>query len=96
MKIIGELQTARYKLTLMVDTPPQSYAPYETQWLYIGKQQGGKPERQSVGIGMSAIDGLMALLNEASNQYQGPRKEFRAKSMNKELRTESREQLKSL
>ncbi len=78
MKIIGELETQFYKVTVMTDTPPSRFETLESQWIYITKRDGnGAIGRQSIGIGMSSIDPLIKLLVEASSQYRGKRKEFR-------------------
>ena len=81
MKIIGMIETGQYKVTIMVDDPPGFFRSQESQWLYITKQAAdGSIGRQSVGIGMSNIDALLTVLNRASDQYRGQRKEFREKS----------------
>ena len=87
MKIIGQIETRTYRLTVMVDTPPTAYRGKETQWIYLTKlYPGGHVGRQSIGMGMSEIDGLMQLLNRASSEYRGKRKEFRVKSSELEQR----------
>ena len=87
MKIIGQIETRTYRLTVMVDTPPTAYRGKETQWIYLTKHYPGEHVgRQSIGMGMSEIDGLMQLLNRASFEYRGKRKEFRVKSSELEQR----------
>jgi hypothetical protein len=81
MKIVGQLETQLYKLTVMMESPPSPFQSFESEWLYISKHDGnGKIGRQSIGIGMSNIDVLIRLLSEASSRYQGKRKEFRVTS----------------
>jgi hypothetical protein len=90
MKIIGEIDTAFYRLTVMEDDPPSQFTRTETKWLYITKHGAdGRIERQSVGIGMSCIDGLLQILQRASLEYRGKRKEFRVKSSEFEQRAMS-------
>ena len=87
MKIIGQIETRTYRLTVTVDTPPTAYRGEETQWIYLTKHYPGEHVgRQSIGMGMSEIDGLMQLLNRASSEYRGKRKEFRVKSSEFEQR----------
>lgn len=81
MKIIGQIETRTYRLTVMVDAPPKAFRAEETQWVYLTKHYPGEfVGRQSIGMGMSEIDGLIQLLNRASSEYRGKRKEFRVKS----------------
>ena len=87
MKIIGQIETRTYRLTVTVDAPPTAYRGEETQWIYLTKHYPGENVgRQSIGMGMSEIDGLMQLLNRASFEYRGKRKEFRVKSNELEQR----------
>ena len=87
MKIIGQIETRTYRLTVTVDAPPTAYRGEETQWIYLTKHYPGEHVgRQSIGMGMSEIDGLMQLLNRASSEYRGKRKEFRVKSSEFEQR----------
>ena len=87
MKIIGQIETRTYRLTVTVDAPPTAYRGEETQWIYLTKHYPGEHVgRQSIGMGMSEIDGLMQLLNRASFDYRGKRKEFRVKSSELEQR----------
>ena len=87
MKIIGQIETRTYRLTVMVDSPPAIHRGEESQWIYLTKHYpGGHVGRQSIGMGMSEIDGLMLLLNRASSEYRGKRKEFRVKSSELEQR----------
>ena len=87
MKIIGEIKTRTYRLTVMVDSPPAIHRDEESQWIYLTKHYPGEHVgRQSIGMGMSEIDGLMQLLNRASSEYRGKRKEFRVKSSELEQR----------
>ena len=88
MKIIGEIKTRTYRLTVMVDSPPAIHRDEESQWIYLTKHYPGEHVgRQSIGMGMSEIDGLMQLLNRASSEYRGRRKEFRVMSSELEQRT---------
>jgi len=90
MKLIGQVETRSYKLTVMVDAPPSRFSAEESQWLYITKYHAdGSVGRQSIGIAMSNIDALLSLLNRASDEYRGKRKEFRAKSIEFEQRTKN-------
>ena len=92
MKIIGEIKTRTYRLTVMVDSPPAIHRDEESQWIYLTKHYPGEHVgRQSIGMGMSEIDGLMQLLNRASSEYRGRRKEFRVMSSELEQRTVNRE-----
>ena len=87
MKIIGEIKTRTYRLTVMVDSPPAIHRDEESQWIYLTKHYPGEHVgRQSIGMGMSEIDGLMQLLNRASSEYRGKRKEFRVMSSELEQR----------
>ena len=88
MKLIGQIETRTYRLTVMVDTPPKALRADETQWVYMTKHCPGEfVGRQSIGMGMSELDGLIQLLNRASSEYRGKRKEFRVKSSELEQRT---------
>ena len=88
MKIIGQIETRTYRFTVTVDTPPTAYRGEETQWIYLTKHYPGEyVGRQSIGMAMSEIDGLMQLLNRANSEYGGKRKEFRVKSSEFEQRT---------
>ena len=90
MKIVGEIETRRYRLTVMVDSPPPSFQGEESQWLYITKHNAdGSIGRQSIGVGMSNIAALLQVLSRAESEYPGERKEFRVKSAEFEQRTKS-------
>ncbi len=90
MRIVGEIDTKFYRLTVMEDDPPPQFTAMESKWLYITKRHAdGRIERQSIGIGMSNIDGLLQILQRASAEYKGERKEFRVKSIEFEQRAMS-------
>lgn len=87
MRIIGEIETKVYRLTVVEADPPAQFTATESKWLYITKRHAdGRIERQSIGIGMSNIGGLLQILQRASRDYQGKRKEFRVKSAEFEQR----------
>ena len=81
MRLVGELEAKRYKLTVMMDVPPSAFRSEESEWIYITKRNAnGSIERQSIGIGASDLPALIQILSRADSNHKGKRKEFREKS----------------
>ena len=78
MKRIGSIETEKYQINISVDAPPKSLMHVESQYLYMSKLHADRTVgSRSIGIGMSEVNLLIRMLQEAVKQYDGTSKEYR-------------------